>query len=56
MTKHLTQYQEQLVAAGYCMANDDDYCDWSDCPQVRDDEPKRSGRHCPRDNRGDESQ
>jgi hypothetical protein len=32
-----------------CRADDDDYCDWKDCPQLRDNEPKTSGRHCPLD-------
>lgn len=32
-----------------CQADDDDYCDWKHCPQNRDGEPKKSGRHCPLD-------
>jgi len=32
-----------------CQADDDDYCDWKECPQLRDGEPERSGRHCPLD-------
>jgi hypothetical protein len=34
---------------GRCHADDDGDCVWSGCPQLRDDEPRRSGRHCPRD-------
>jgi len=32
-----------------CQADDDDYCEWPECPQNRDGEPARSGRHCPLD-------
>lgn len=32
-----------------CQADDDDGCDYKDCPQLRDGEPLRSGRHCPWD-------
>lgn len=34
-----------------CQADDDGDCVWRDCPQLRDGEPKKSGRHCPRDRR-----
>ena len=37
-----------------CQADDDGYCEWTGCPQLRDDEPKRSGRHCPWDKPPDE--
>ena len=32
-----------------CRANRDGDCSWNGCPQTRDGEPKKSGRHCPRD-------
>lgn len=32
-----------------CQADDDGHCDWAGCPQLRDVEPKTSGRHCPLD-------
>jgi hypothetical protein len=32
-----------------CQADDDGYCDWKDCPQLRDNEPDATGRHCPWD-------
>ena len=33
-----------------CQSDDDGMCyDASVCPQLRDGEPKRSGRHCPLD-------
>lgn len=32
-----------------CRADCDDHCEWSECPQLRDGEPKKSGRHCPLD-------
>lgn len=31
-----------------CHAYDVD-CDWEHCPQIRDGEPRKSGRHCPLD-------
>jgi len=37
-----------------CHSDDDGDCVWSECPQLRDGEPKATGRHCPRDMRGDE--
>ena len=33
-----------------CRASEDGDCDWPECPQILDDEPHRSGRHCPLDN------
>jgi len=30
-----------------CQVHDDGSCTWEPCPQVRDDEPNRSGRPCP---------
>jgi len=32
-----------------CQAGKDGDCIWNLCPQVRDNEPSRSGRHCPLD-------
>jgi hypothetical protein len=32
-----------------CRAAQDGDCDWSQCPQTRDGEPLKSGRHCPLD-------
>ena len=47
----LSVYQLQLVEEGFCMADDDGDCntDWPGCPQIRDNEPAATGRHCPRD-------
>jgi len=33
----------------HCQAARDGDCDWKLCPQERDGEPSRSGRHCPLD-------
>ena len=30
----------------YCQAGSDGECNWKYCPQNRDDEPKKTGRHC----------
>lgn len=32
-----------------CQSDDDGYCDFKDCPQLRDNEPHATGRHCPLD-------
>lgn len=37
-----------------CHAGKDGECNWHACPQERDGEPKKSGRHCPLDDRDDE--
>lgn len=34
---------------GSCHANSEGDCDWRRCPQIRDGEPEKTGRHCPRD-------
>jgi len=33
-----------------CRAAKDGECYWSSCPQIKDSEPSKSGRHCPLDN------
>lgn len=33
----------------FCRGDDDGDCDYSGCPQLRDGEPRKSGRHCPYD-------
>jgi hypothetical protein len=33
----------------YCQSMRDGDCRWEHCPQERDGEPARSGRHCPLD-------
>lgn len=39
-----------------CQADaDDDMCTWAGCPQLRDGEPKKSGRHCPLDKEPEEA-
>lgn len=37
-----------------CHAARDGECHWEDCPQIRDDEPARTMRHCPLDNRDED--
>jgi hypothetical protein len=37
-----------------CHGHEDGDCFWSGCPQLRDGEPEKSGRHCPLDDRNDE--
>ncbi len=32
-----------------CHSCSDGECFWKDCPQLRDGEPEKSGRHCPLD-------
>ena len=35
--------------AAYCRAAQDGDCIWDGCPQERDGEPRKTGRHCPLD-------
>lgn len=37
-----------------CAAGRDGECGHAQCPQLRDGEPAKSGRHCPLDNEGSE--
>jgi len=37
-----------------CHGHEDGDCFWKDCPQLRDGEPAKTGRHCPLDDRDDE--
>jgi hypothetical protein len=32
-----------------CHSEEDGDCFWERCPQLRDGEPQKSGRHCPLD-------
>lgn len=34
--------------------NSDGECNWRECPQLKDGEPDKSGRHCPLDTNEDE--
>lgn len=36
-----------------CHADRDGDCVWSGCPQLRDGEPQKTGRHCPLDHPSD---
>lgn len=44
----------RLEILGCCHSDDDGDCNWAKCPQLRDKEPRRTGRHCPLDKRRDE--
>lgn len=37
-----------------CAAGRDGECGHTQCPQLRDGEPRATGRHCPLDNEGDD--
>lgn len=37
-----------------CHAAKDGECFWADCPQIKDGEPVKSGRHCPLDVRDED--
>lgn len=37
-----------------CRAGKDGECNWAECPQNRDGEPAKSGRHCPGKGWGDD--
>jgi hypothetical protein len=49
LVKPTQRYDTQQRRFTRCQADDDGYCDWSECPQLRDGEPACSGRHCPLD-------
>jgi hypothetical protein len=55
-TGELKRVGRGLYVAGepLCRADRDGECFWHRCPQIRDDEPKKSGRHCPYDREVDE--
>jgi hypothetical protein len=38
---------EQRGLSGRCQADRDGDCSWCGCPQLRDGEPKKTGRCCP---------
>lgn len=50
MTRRVELLNERPWVTG-CHADDDDYCTWEGCPQLKDNEPFAIGRHCPRDRR-----
>ena len=39
----------QVVVPTRCQSGRDGDCNWSACPQLRDNEPAATGRHCPLD-------
>jgi hypothetical protein len=43
------RYDPQRRILTRCQADDDGMCEWLTCPQLRDGEPRRTGRHCPWD-------
>ena len=50
--KHRIEVEEHAKIHGpppRCRAARDGECSAADCPQLRDDEPAKTGRHCPRD-------
>lgn len=48
--------QVQDAPLEHCAAGKDGECYHRKCPQIRDNEPEKSGRHCPLDNRSDEDE
>ncbi len=48
------RHQHYYGAGSQCHAAEDGDCIWKDCPQNRDGEPYKTGRHCPIDNPDDE--
>lgn len=43
-----------VIAMISCHGERDGECCWEHCPQLRDNEPQTSGRHCPLDTYEDE--
>lgn len=44
----------QEAVGEYCQSQRDGDCIWQHCPQNRDGEPRKTGRHCPLDIHQDE--
>lgn len=42
-----TTAERPWIRPGICHADRDGECHWSECPQLRDGEPAKSGRSCP---------
>jgi hypothetical protein len=38
---------EQVASGARCHSGSDGECNWKECPQLRDEEPAKSGRGCP---------
>lgn len=51
--EQVSQPKEHYSPSGHrmtrCKSDDDGDCTWKGCPQLRDKEPAKSGRHCPLD-------
>lgn len=45
----LRRYGYALAGERHCHATTDGECFWPKCPQMRDGEPRATGRHCPLD-------
>jgi len=52
----LARYGASLPGDDHCHAHQDGDCTWEKCPQIRDGEPQKSGRHCPLDKRTDDAE
>jgi hypothetical protein len=44
-----TEFIERHRSGEHCHSASDGECDDRRCPQIRDGEPAKSGRHCPLD-------
>lgn len=55
MTKSPLRYDGSTHTVTRCQADDDGECSYDGCPQIRDGEPTKSGRHCPRDAGADDA-
>ena len=50
------RYQPEQHRFSYCQSNGDGDCEWEGCPQLRDNEPTATGRHCPLDIMGEDDE
>jgi hypothetical protein len=46
---HIMPELMQQQEPAYCKSGKDGDCIWKDCPQNNQDEPGKTGRHCPLD-------
>lgn len=45
----IEKFEIKHTEISLCHADRDGECEWHSCPQLRDKEPERTGRHCPLD-------
>ena len=47
--RNLSFAECQRLGLQTCKSGSDGDCNWKECPQLKDGEPEKTGRHCPLD-------